>query len=343
LIKKIKVQDAVGTKLAHDITEIRPGEFKGPAFRKDHTVCDGDICHLQRLGKDHLYVLDLEQDEIHENDAALILGDSLAGEGVTFERAPKEGKVRFLAERDGLLAVDTAALAAFNMVEEVMCATLHKYTLVKAGEMVAATRAIPLVMKRVAIERAAAIGKQNGGVLSVKPLHKAKVGLIITGNEVYHGRIKDRFAPILAEKVKALGSEVMGVDFAADDSEMISKAIQSHLSKGCDLLLLSGGMSVDPDDVTRHGIRLAGATEVHYGSAVLPGAMFLVAYIRDLPILGVPGCALYHKTTILDLVLPRILAGEHVTRAELAFLGHGGLCRDCEECTYPHCPFGKGA
>ena len=342
MLKKIKVEDAVGTKLAHDITEIRPGEFKGPAFRKDHTVCDGDICHLQRLGKDHLYVLDLEQDEIHENEAALILGDALAGEGVTFERAPKEGKVRLLAQHDGLLVVDTASLAAFNMVEEVMCATLHKYTLVKAGEMVAATRAIPLVMKRAPIERAAAIAKQHGGTLSVRPLRKAKVGLIITGNEVYHGRIKDRFGPILAEKVKALGSEVVGVDFAADDAEMISKAIRSHLSNGCDLLLLSGGMSVDPDDVTRHGVRLAGAAEVHYGSAVLPGAMFLVAYFGDFPILGVPACALYHKTTILDLVLPRVLAGEHLTKAELAFLGHGGLCRDCEECTYPHCPFGKG-
>jgi len=343
LIKKIKVQDAVGTKLAHDVTEIRPGEFKGPAFRKDHTVCDGDICHLQRLGKDHLYVLDLEQDEIHENEAALILGEALAGDGVKCEGAPKEGKVRLLAARDGLLVVDTAALAAFNMVEEVMCATLHRYTLVKAGEMVAATRAIPLVMKRIPIERAAAIAKQNGGALNVKPLRKAKVGLIITGNEVYHGRIKDQLGPILTKKVAALGSEVLAVDFAADDAEMIGKAIRGQLSKGCDLLLLSGGMSVDPDDVTRHGIRLGGAKEVHYGSAVLPGAMFLVAYIRDLPILGVPACALYHRTTILDLVLPRILAGEHVTRVELAFLGHGGLCRDCEECIYPHCPFGKGA
>jgi len=342
MIKKIKVQDAVGTKLAHDITEIRPGEFKGPAFRKDHTVCDGDICHLQRLGKDHLYVLELDEDEIHENDAAVILADALAGEGVTWNGEPREGKIKLLAKWDGLLAVDTAALAAFNMVEEVMCATLHRYTLVKAGEMVAATRAIPLLMKRVPIERAAAIAKQNGGVLSVKPLRRAKVGLIITGNEIYHGRIKDRFAPILMEKVTSLKSDVTAVEFTADDSEMISKAIRSHLSTGCDLVLLSGGMSVDPDDVTRHGIRLAGATEVHYGSAVLPGAMFLVAYLGELPVLGVPACALYHKTTILDLVLPRILAGEHVTRTELAFLGHGGLCRDCEECIYPHCPFGKG-
>ena len=342
MLKKIKVEDAVGTRLAHDVTEIRPGEFKGPAFMKDHTVCDGDICHLQRLGKDHLYVLELNEDEIHENDAAFILAGALAGEGVTWDGGPKEGKIRLLAKWDGLLAVDTAALAAFNMVEEVMCATLHKHTLVKAGEMVAATRAIPLVMKRVPIERAAAIAKQNGGVLSVNPLRKAKVGLIITGNEIYHGRIKDRFAPILMEKVTSLGSEVVAVDFAADDSEMICSAVRSQIGKGCDLLLLSGGMSVDPDDVTRHGIRLAGAEEIHYGSAVLPGAMFLVAYLGGLPLLGVPGCALYHKATILDLILPRILAGEHVTRAELAFLGHGGLCRDCTHCIYPHCPFGKG-
>ena len=343
MIKKIKVEEAVGTKLAHDVTEIRPGEFKGPAFLKDHTVCDGDICHLQRLGKDHLYVLELNDDEIHENDAAIILADALAGEGVTWNGPPREGKIRLLAKWDGLLGVDTAALAAFNMVEEVMCATLHRHTLVRAGEMVAATRPIPLLMKRVPIERAAAIAKQNGGVLSVKPLRRAKVGLIITGNEVYHGRIKDRFAPILMEKVTALKSEVTAVEFAADDPEMIGHAIRSHVNNGCDLVLLSGGMSVDPDDVTRHGIRLAGATEVHYGSAVLPGAMFLVAYIGELPVLGVPACALFHKTTILDLVLPRVLAGEHVTRAELAFLGHGGLCRDCAECTYPHCPFGKGS
>ena len=189
---------------------------------------------------------------------------------------------------------------------------------------------------------AAAIAKQNGGVLSVKTLRKAKVGLIITGNEVYHGRIKDRFGPILTEKVKAMGSDVMGVEFAADDADMIGKAIRSHLSKGCDFLLLSGGMSVDPDDVTRHGIRLAGATEVHYGSAVLPGAMFLVAYLGEVPLLGVPACALHHRATVLDLVLPRVLAGEHIGKAELAFLGHGGLCRDCTECLYPHCPFGKG-
>ena len=343
MIKKIKLKDAVGTKLAHDITEIRPGEFKGPAFHKGHTVCNEDLCHLQKLGKNNLYVLDLMEDEIHENQAAAILAGALGGEGIAWKDEPREGKIKLLAATDGLFKVDTSALAAFNMVDEVMCATLHNHTLVQKGEQVAATRAIPLIMKRVRIERAATIARQNGAVLSVKPLRQAKVGLVITGNEVYHGLIEDRFAPILTEKVTALGSTVEGIAFAPDDENRIHDAIQNHLDRGCDLLMLSGGMSVDPDDVTRKGIQMAGASEMHYGSAVLPGAMFLVAYIGDIPLLGVPACGLYHRITVLDLVLPRILADERIGKAELAFLGHGGLCRDCDECVYPHCPFGKGA
>jgi hypothetical protein len=341
MLKTIELKDAVGSKLAHDITEIRPGEFKGPAFRRGHTVCEADLCHLQKLGKNHLYILDLAEDEIHENEAAVIMATALAGNGVTWKDGPKEGKINLLAETDGLLSVNTGSLAAFNMVDEVMCATLHNHTLVREGDQVAGTRAIPLVMKRAPVERAAAIAKQNGSVLAVRPLHRANVGLVITGNEVYHGLIEDRFAPILTEKVKALGSEVVALDFAPDDAEVIKRVIGGQLDRGCNLLLLSGGMSVDPDDVTRNGIRLAGATEFHYGAAVLPGSMFLVAYLGEVPLLGVPACGLYHRITVLDLVLPRILAGEKIGTAELAFLGHGGLCKDCPECTYPHCAFGK--
>ncbi|MEJ2730783.1 MAG: molybdopterin-binding protein [Deltaproteobacteria bacterium] len=342
MLKKIELKDAVGTKLAHDMTEIRPGEFKGAAFHRGHMVCNEDLCRLQKMGKNHLYVIDLDEDQIHEDQAAAILADALAGDGIIWKDEPREGKIKLLAEKNGLFAVDTAALAAFNMVDEVMCATLHNHTIVKKGELVAATRAIPLIMKRAPIERAATIARQNGAVLAVRTMRKAKVGLVITGDEVYNGLIEDRFAPVLSQKVRALGSEVAGVAFVPDDAEMIRTAIRSHLDEGCDLLMLSGGMSVDPDDVTRLGIRSAGAGEMHYGAAVLPGAMFLVAYLGDVPLLGVPACGLYHRTTVLDLVLPRILAGEKIGRAELAFLGHGGLCKDCEQCTYPHCPFGKG-
>jgi len=342
LLKKIRVEDAVGTKLAHDITEIRPGEFKGPAFRKGHEVCNDDICHLQKIGKNQLYLIDLDDDEIHENKAAAILAAGLAGKGIDWLDNPREGKIELCAAADGLLKVDAAALAAFNMVDEVMCATLHSNTLIRKGELVAATRAIPLVMKRTPIERAAAIASQNGGVVSVRPLHKVNVGLVVTGNEVFHGLIEDKFAPILTAKVEALGSRVAGIAFSPDDTDQIRAAIQKHIDAGCKLILLSGGMSVDPDDVTRLAIRQAGADAVYYGAAVLPGAMFLTAYIDDIPLLGVPACGLHHRVTVLDLVLPRILSGERVGKNELAFLGLGGLCKDCPDCTYPHCHFGKG-
>ena len=329
-------------KLAHDITEIRPGEFKGAAFRKGHTVCNEDLCRLQKLGKNHLYLIDLEADEIHENEAAVIMAKALAGEGVVWKNEPREGKISLVAERNGLLSVETAALAAFNMIKEVMCATLHNHTLVKKDAVVAATRAIPLVMKRTPVERAAGIARQNGGVVTVRPLRKGRAGLIITGNEIYQGLIEDRFAPILTRKLIDLGCKAARISVVPDNTEIIRQAICAHIEHNCDLLLLSGGMSVDPDDITRKGIRLAGADEIHYGAAALPGAMFLVAYIGKVTLIGVPACGLHHRTTVLDLVLPRILAGEKIGKKELAFLGHGGLCRDCPECTFPPCAFGKG-
>lgn len=341
--KKIPLKDAIGTKLAHDITEIRPGEFKGPAFKKGHTVCEEDICRLQRLGKNNLFALELAEGEIHEDEAAGILAKALAGDGVFFLDEPHEGKIKLLADWDGLLEINTTALAAFNMVDEVMCATQHTHSLVKKGDQVAATRAIPLVMKRAAIERAAAIARQSGAVVSVKRLRKARVGLVITGNEVFSGLIEDKYAAILSRKVRDLGSEVIASTLAPDNVDTISGIIKDHIQKGCDLIMTSGGMSVDPDDVTRASIRQAGADEINYGAAVLPGAMFLVAYIGEVPILGMPACGLHHRTTVLDLILPRILAGEKIGKKQLALLGHGGLCHDCKECIYPHCPFGKGA
>jgi molybdenum cofactor synthesis domain-containing protein len=342
MLKKVPVQKAVGTRLAHDITEIRPGEFKGAAFRKGHTVCDEDICHLQKLGKNHLYLINLDKDEIHENQAASILANGLAGTGITWKDDPKEGKICLYAEIDGLLVVNKANLASFNMVDDVMCASLHSYTLVKKGQQVAATRAIPLVMKRTPVERAAAIGQQDGGTFFVHQLKNLKVGIVITGNEVFNGLINDKFAPILHKKIEDLGSSVSGIEFAPDDVALIQQAIKKHKNKGCDLILLSGGMSVDPDDVTRKGISQAGATEMNYGAAALPGAMFMVAYIDKTPLIGVPACGLHHKVTVLDLILPRVLIGEHIGKKELAFIGHGGLCMDCPECVHPHCPFGKG-
>ena len=342
MLKKVPVQDAVGTTLAHDMTEIRPGEFKGPAFKKGHTVCDSDICRLQKMGKNHIYLLDMEEDEIHENQAAEILAQGLAGEGITWENNPSEGKITLHAAHDGILEINTAALAAVNLIDEVMCATRHTHSRVQKGDLVAATRAIPLVMKRSPVERAAKIAANEGGLVHVKKVRSLKAGLIITGSEVFHGLIEDKFAPILTRKLEDLGSTAAQVTFTPDDADAIKDAIEASIAQGCELLILTGGMSVDPDDVTRAGVTMAGAREMHYGSAVLPGAMFLMATVGEVPLMGVPACGLHHRTTVLDLILPRVLAGETIGKKELAFLGHGGLCLDCKPCIFPRCSFGKG-
>jgi molybdenum cofactor synthesis domain-containing protein len=340
-MKAIPVNQAVGTVLAHDITEIRPGEFKGCAFKKGHIIREEDVCHLQRLGKEHLYVLQVAQDEMHENDAAFALATALMGEGVTIKGEPKEGKINIIADRDGLLKIDRDALLAFNMLGEVMAATLHDNTRVKKGQTVAGTRAIPLVVKKNIVQAAVSIGEHAGKIIRVMEIRRPKVGVVITGNEVYHGRIRDAFAPVITKKIEEIGGELVGVYYAPDDKAFIVDRLRELLKAGADLLITTGGMSVDPDDVTRFAIRELGAGDITYGSAVLPGAMFLIAYLDSIPIIGIPACGMYAKTTIFDLILPRVLAGEKIGRKEVAVLGHGGLCLKCDVCRYPVCPFGK--
>jgi hypothetical protein len=379
----IPVTDAVGMVLAHDVTEIRKDEFKGPAFRKGHVIRQEDVCHLQRIGKERLFVLSLGPDEMHEDEAAVAIAKALMGEGVMIKGEPREGKIALVASRDGLLKVDVRALKAFNMLGEVMCATLHTNTVVKKGQEVAGTRAIPLVVKKAMVEEAVRIGESartsspprpplarrgsREGVVEVKELRKPRAGVVITGNEVYHGRIKDAFAPIITKKIEQYGGEIVGMYYAPDDEQHIESRLRELLNAGADLLNTTGGMSVDPDDVTRFAVRSLGARDITYGSAVLPGAMVLVGYIsqqspvgsqqlttsddldcrpstddrRPIPILGIPACGMYHKTTVFDLILPRVLAGEQIGREELAELGHGGLCLHCKECRYPVCPFGR--
>jgi hypothetical protein len=341
MTRTVPVAEAVGMVLPHDVTEIRPGSFKGRAFRKGHVIRAEDVEHLRRLGKEHIFVLELGPEDIHENEAALLLAEALSGPGITFSREPVEGKLNLLAAQSGLLKVDIAGLARFNQLGVVMCATLHTNTPVQEGEQVAATRLIPLVGDRRLVKEAVAAATRTGGLVSVKTLRRARAGLIITGNEVFHGRIKDAFEPVLRQKLAAIGSEVREVRFAPDDAGIIAAEIKGCLANGADLIITSGGMSVDPDDVTRGGIRLAGAGDIVYGTPVLPGAMFLVGVIGEVPVLGVPACGMFHRITVLDLLLPRVLAGERITREELAVMGHGGLCRQCKTCQYPICSFGK--
>jgi hypothetical protein len=327
--------------LAHDITEIRPGEFKGRAFKKGHVIREEDICHLQRLGKERLFVLHIAADEMHENDAAYAIANALMGAGVAIKGEPKEGKISIAADRDGLLKIDRDALFEFNMLGEVMAATLHNNTVVRTGQTVAGTRAIPLVVKKSVVHAAVRIGGKERKAVSVIEIRRPRVGMVITGNEIYHGRIKDAFAPVITKKIEEVNGDLVGIYYAPDDKAFIADRLRELLNAGADLLITTGGMSVDPDDVTRFAIRELGASDITYGSAVLPGAMFLVAYLGDVPILGIPACGMYARTTIFDLILPRILAGEKIGRPELAELGHGGLCMQCEVCRYPVCPFGK--
>lgn len=340
-VRKIRVEEAVGLHLAHDITEIRPGEFKGPAFRKGHKVVEQDLCHLLRLGKRHLYVLELGEDHIHEDEAALVLARALLGPGITWRGRPREGKLQMEAAWDGLFKVKVGPLVDFNLMPEMMCATIHTDTPVKAGQRLAGTRIIPLFVDRRTLEEARGLILAHFPVLAVKQFGPRRAGLIITGNEVFEGLIEDRFAPIMGKKLENYGSSLVNTHILPDDPEAITGAIAAFLEGGINLIITTGGMSVDPDDVTRLAISRAGVDRLYYGAGALPGSMFLLAYKGQVPIMGVPACALYHEATIVDLILPRLLAGEEPDRLDLARLAHGGLCHDCPTCRFPACPFGK--
>jgi molybdenum cofactor synthesis domain-containing protein len=338
---KVKVEDAVGLELAHDITEVRPGEYKGPSFRKGHEVERKDLCHLMRLGKQHLYVLDLEPDQVHEDDAVIELATALAGPGVVFDSQAREGKIELKAAYDGLFKVNVEPLVDFNMIPDTMCASIHDNTPVKRGKALAGTRAIPLVIRRDVLDRAVELARDHFPIFAVKAFNHLKARLVITGNEVYHGLIEDRFEDIVRSKLEAYGSSLVETVILPDDQRQIAEKIESYIAAGSDLIITTGGMSVDPDDVTRIGIRDAGVDQIHYGAAVLPGAMFLLAYHGQVPIVGIPACGLFHETTVFDLILPRLIAGETPDNRDLARLAHGGLCVDCPTCRFPACSFGK--
>ena len=341
--KVVAVDQAIGLALAHDLTEVRGDGGKGAAFRRGHIVREEDLPRLRRCGKEHVFILDLAADELHEDDAAVRLAAALCGEGVSPSGQPREGRVDLVASRDGLLKIDREALLSFNLLGEVMCATLHTNTLVRRGQRVAGTRAIPLIVRRSVVNEA--VRCAGSGVIAVRELARPRIGVVVTGSEVSRGLVHDRFGPLLERKAAALGGEIVGVHLAPDDEGEIASRLQELLAAGANLLVATGGMSVDPDDRTRFAADRLGAHEIVYGAAVLPGSMCLVAYLPcesgDIPLVGLPACALAHEATVFDLILPRLLAGESIGRRELAELGHGGLCLHCEQCDFPRCPFGK--
>ena len=337
-MKTIPVSQAVGTVLCHDITRIEPGVQKGPVFRKGHVVREEDIPVLLSVGKENLYVYEPLPGQVHENDAAVRIGNVAAGKNIEFSEI-KEGRINFLAAEHGLLRVDEAALSRVNAFDDIVLATLHTMQEVQKGQAVGGTRIIPLLIEEEKIARLEST--VSGPVIEVLPFRPFKVGMVTTGNEVYSGRIKDAFGPVLRQKFESLGSSILGQSFSDDSIEMTVQGIRNFIAQGADMVVCTGGMSVDPDDRTPAAIRAAGGKVVTYGAPTFPGAMFLLAYIDNIPVLGLPGCVMYHRASIFDLVVPRLLAGVSVTREDIVALGHGGYCAGCGDCRYPNCAFGK--
>jgi len=339
-MKLINTTDAVGHILCHDITQIIKGEKKGPVFRKGHIVMEEDIPVLLSVGKDHLYIWEKTEGILHENEAAVRLYSLCENESIYPSTEIKEGKIEAFAAKDGLFLIDVDKLNKVNMLEEIMIATRHNNQVVKKGDKLAGMRVIPLVIEEEKLDNAA---KVTDGVplLCVKEFHKKKVGIVTTGNEVFLGRIKDTFGPVIIEKLGEFPTEILGQTIVNDELENIKNAILDFIAQGADMVVCTGGMSVDPDDMTPGAIRATGADIVSYGAPVLPGAMMLVSYYNgNIPVVGLPGCVMYAKRTIFDLVLPKLMADVPVTKKDLASLGHGGLCLSCDVCTFPNCGFG---
>lgn len=339
-MKLIKTEEAVGQVLCHDLTQIIRGVSKGPRFRKGHVVTEEDIPVLLSIGKDHLYVWENDESMYHENEAAQILCQVCKNDWMLPSEV-KEGKIELTAETDGLFTIDVERLNEINDIDQIMIASRHTNTPVRKGEKLLGTRVIPLVIKKEKME----LVKKAAGETPLCALHPYQIktaGIVTTGNEVFYGRIKDTFTPVVKEKLNQYGIEVTHHKTVGDDMEKIRDAILELKENGCGLITVTGGMSVDPDDRTPGAIRATGANIISYGAPVLPGAMFCLAYFKDgTPVMGLPGCVMYAKSTIFDLLLPRIAAKVPVNRKQITALGHGGLCLGCEECRYPACSFGK--
>lgn len=339
-MKKIDTKNAVGYVLCHDVTRIVKDSFKGPQFRKGHIITEDDIPMLLSMGKDHVFVWEKKEGFLHEDEAAERLRDICFNENMSAS-APKEGKIEIKSEIDGLFVMDTEKLFAINMLDEIMMASRHSMSAVKKGDKLIGTRVIPLVIDGKKLDEAEKIAGE-GPIARVIPYKIKKAAVITTGNEVASGRIKDDFTPVIIEKLSRFGVEVVSHVITDDGIENIKNALDDMRKTDAELILCTGGMSVDPDDNTPGAIKESGTEIVTYGAPVLPGAMFLLGYYEGgLPVMGLPGCVMYADTTIFDIILPRVLAGVKVNKKDIAVLGNGGLCLGCDECRYPVCPFGK--
>ena len=337
-MKLMRTEDAIGQVLCHDITQIIPGVKKGPVFQKGHIITPEDVPVLLSVGKEHVYIWEKDDTRFHENEAARILCEMSRNDYMDASD-PSEGKIELTAQVDGLFTLDRQRLYAVNSLGEMMIATRHAGP-VKKGDKLAGMRVIPLVIEKEKMAEARETAG-NTPLLTLTPYRALKVGLITTGSEVYYGRIQDQFTPVIKAKLAEYGAEVTHHVLLPDDHAAVTEKIKEFLADGVDMVLCTGGMSVDPDDKTPLAIKNAGVNVVTYGAPVLPGAMFLLSYTDDgRPVCGLPGCVMYAKRTIFDLLLPRLLADDAITAEDIARLGEGGLCLGCAECHWPNCGFG---
>lgn len=345
-MKLIDTTSAVGHVLCHDITKIIPGEEKGPVFRKGHIVREEDIPILLSVGKEHLYVWEKDDDMLHEDEAASVLKDICMLDDPNMSASePKEGKIEIRAAVPGVLKIDREKHIGINSLGEMMIATVHGDFPVRKGDKIAGTRVIPLVISKEKMNEAKAISC-DGQILKILPFRQMTYGLITTGSEVNKGLIKDGFGPVVMSKMDEYGATLKEHVILSDDRKIIADTIREFASRGCDIVIVTGGMSVDPDDRTPGAVKDTGAEIVSYGAPVLPGAMFLMSYLKledgkEVPVMGLPGCVMYAKRTIFDLILPRVIAGDRISSEDLARLGEGGLCKSCEICRFPDCGFGR--
>ena len=322
--REIRVEDAVGMVLAHDLTKIVPGEFKGRLFQKGHVVAEKDIEQLLAIGKEHIYVLSLEEDEVHEDVAASRMAAAIAHRSLLFSE-PNEGKVTVKSAHAGLLTIDVEALYAVNALGDLAVVTKRAHSAVTENQTVAGLRAIPLIVRDERLTAFETILAKAGPLLEVLPFRRASVGVVTTGSEVYKGRIEDRFGPVLRAKLQIYGARWLGQEIVDDATDMIAQAIDGLIERGADIVLVTGGMSVDPDDRSPGAIAKVATEVVSYGVPMLPGSMSMLAYRHDVVLMGLPGCVIFDSVTAFDHLLPRVLAGQRLTGADIAELGHGGL------------------
>jgi formylmethanofuran dehydrogenase subunit E len=303
---------AVGRRALHDMTRVVPGESKDPAFLAGQLLTAGDVCRLHTMGRERVFVLedvapDLEW--IHENEAAVAFARAMAGDGVSFEEPPREGKINFRAEKEGLLLLDRPMLRAFNLVEGVMCASRQGFLPVEGGKRFAACRAIPLYLARNAFDRAMAI-LEDGPLFRIAPIEPLPTGILVTGTEVFKGLIQDRFIPIVKSKVEKFGCSVSGTAVVPTTWRPSPGPPPTWWptgqAPGDHGRALRGPGRRDPARP-----KLAGLTDALYGAPILPGHDPGGAMAR-------PGSLAFGLRPVLSdhgpgLLLPRLLAGVDMT------------------------------